>query len=140
MALWSTCLESSNKEECRQGSAWARFYPWKVLLLRTRRIFLWTVVLPFCIHGTIATQTWKKTIFFTPARFEQKLFYMRKCVTCDRSEFATKQRKMCLTTNMSKIRLPHIYKCNNYVIMIKINPLLTAILKNLQNKSSKVLL
>ena len=30
-------------------------------------------------------QTWKKTIFFTPARFEQKLFYPRKCITCDKS-------------------------------------------------------
>ena len=28
-----------------------------VLLLRTRRMFLWTVVLPFCIHATIATNT-----------------------------------------------------------------------------------
>ena len=51
----------------------------------------------------------EKHIFFTPARFEQQLFYPRKCVTCDKSEFATKQRKMCLTTSMSKIRLPHIY-------------------------------
>ena len=60
-------------------------------------------------------QTWKKTFFFTPARFEQKLFYPRKCVTCDKSEFATKQRKMCI----SKIRLPHIYRSNNYVIINK---------------------
>ena len=76
----------------------------------------------------------EKDNFFTPARFEQKLFYPRKCVTCDKSEFATKQRKMCLTTSMSKIRLPHIYRSNNYVI-IKKNPLLTAIFKNLPNKN-----
>ena len=38
-------------------------------------------------------QTWKKTIF-TPARFEQKLFYPIKCITCNKSDFATKQRKM----------------------------------------------
>ena len=63
-------------------------------------------------------QTWK-FFFFTPARFEQELFYPRKCVTCDKSEFATKQRKMCLTTSMSKIRLPHIYRSNNYVIINK---------------------
>ena len=68
---------------------------------------------------TAQEQTWKKTIFFTPARFEQKLFYPRKCVTCDRSEFATKQHKMWLTTSMSKIRLPHIYRSNNYVIINK---------------------
>ena len=61
----------------------------------------------------------EKDNFFTPARFEQKLFYPRKCVTCDKSEFATKQRKMCLTTSMSKIRLPHIYRSNNYVIIEK---------------------
>ena len=46
-----------NKEECHQGSAEARFYSWKVLLLRARRMFLWTVLLPFCIHVTIATNT-----------------------------------------------------------------------------------
>ena len=72
------------------------------------------------LNGKSATsQTWKRTIFFTPARFEQKIFYPRKCVTCDKSEFATKQRKMCLTTSMSKIILPHIYRSNNYVIIIK---------------------
>ena len=61
----------------------------------------------------------EKDKFLTPARFEQKLFYPRKCVTCDKSEFATKQREMFLTTRMSKIRLPHIYRSNNYVITIK---------------------
>ena len=57
MAPGSTCPESGNKEECHQGSSGARFYSWKVLLLRARRMFLWTGVLPFCIHGTIATNT-----------------------------------------------------------------------------------
>ena len=57
MAPGSTFPESINKEECHQGSAGARFYSWKVLLLRVRGIFLWTVVLPFCIHATIATNT-----------------------------------------------------------------------------------
>ena len=61
----------------------------------------------------------EKDNFFTPARFEQKLFYPRKCVTCDKSEFTTKQRKMCLTTSMGKIRLQHIYRSNNYVIINK---------------------
>ena len=57
MAHGSTCPESSNKEEYHQGAAGARFYSWKVLLLRAIRMFLWTVVLPFCIHETIATNT-----------------------------------------------------------------------------------
>ena len=61
----------------------------------------------------------EKDNYFTPARFEQKLFYPTKCVTCDKSEFATKQRKICLTTSMSKIRLPHINRSNNYVIINK---------------------
>ena len=80
---------------------------------------------------TEVTQTWKKTIF-TPARFEQKIFYPRKCVTCYKSEFATKHSKMCLC--LSKIRLPHICRSNNYVIIQK-NPLLTAIFKNLPIKN-----
>ena len=39
-------------------------------------------------------ETWKKTIFFTSARFQLKLFYPRKCVNCDKSKFAKKQRKL----------------------------------------------
>ena len=45
-----------------------------------------------------------------------KTFLPKKCVNCDKIEFATKQRKMYLTTNISKIRLPHTYRGNNYVI------------------------
>ena len=52
---------------------------------------------------------------FTQAKFQPKLFYPKKCVNCDKSEFATKQRKMYLTTSMSKIRLPPIYRGKNYV-------------------------
>ena len=78
------------------------------------------------------TADMEKTIFFTPARLEQKLFYPRKCLTCNKSEFTTKQRKMCLTK--SKKRLPHIYRSNKYVIINK-NLLLTAIFKNLPNKN-----
>ena len=76
----------------------------------------------------------EKDYFLTPARFEQKLFYLRKYITCDKSEFVTKQRKMCLTISISKIRLPHIHRSNNYVIIIT-NSLLTAIFKNLPNKN-----
>ena len=57
MTPGSTGPESSKKEECHQGSAGARFYSWKVLLLRVRRMYLWTVVLLFCIHVTITTNT-----------------------------------------------------------------------------------
>ena len=49
-----------------------------------------------------------KRQFFIQARFEPKLFYPKKCVNCDNCEFATKQRKLYLTTSMSKIRMPHI--------------------------------
>ena len=38
-------------------------------------------------------QTCKKTIFFTQARVEQKKL-PKKCVNCQISEFATKQRKI----------------------------------------------
>ena len=52
----------------------------------------------------------KKDNYFTQARFDPKLFYPKKCVNFDKSEFATKQRKMYLTTSMNKTRLPHIYR------------------------------
>ena len=61
------------------------------------------------------SQIWKKTIFVTLARVDPKLFCLKKCVNFDKSEFATKQRKMYLTTSMSKIRLPPIYRGKNYV-------------------------
>ena len=61
----------------------------------------------------------EKDNLLNTARFEKKVFYPRKCVTCDKSEFVTKQREMFLTTSMSKIRLPHIYRSNNDVIIIK---------------------
>ena len=48
---------------------WNNSLPWlldqffqRVLLLRARRMFLMTVVLPFCIHATIATNTKTDTI------------------------------------------------------------------------------
>ena len=61
------------------------------------------------VHGTIRNG---KDNIFSPARFEQNLFYPRKCLFCDKREFATKQRKMYFTTCMSKIRLSHIYRGN----------------------------
>ena len=63
MAPGSTCSESSNKEECHQGSAGAR----------ARRMFLWTVVLPFCIHVTIATNTSSYTVFQWPNNGQTEL-------------------------------------------------------------------
>ena len=39
----------------------------------------------------------KKFNLFTQAKFEQKLFYPKKCVNCNISEFVTKQRKMYCT-------------------------------------------
>ena len=62
---------------------------------------------------TSLMQTWKQAIFFTQARFDPKLFYPKKCVNFEKSEFATKQRKIYLTTSMSKTRLPHIYRNKN---------------------------
>ena len=44
----------------------------------------------------------EKDNFLTQARFVPKLFYPKKCVNFDKIEFATKQRKMYLTTSMSK--------------------------------------
>ena len=51
----------------------------------------------------------KKDNFFTQAKFQQKLFYPKKYISCDESCFATKQCKMYSTKSMSNIRLPHIY-------------------------------
>ena len=77
----------------------------------------------------------QKDNFSTPATFEQKLFYPRKCTNCDKSEFTTKQHEIYLTTSMSKIRLPHICKGKNYEISKK-NPLLNS-LSLLQQNSVK---
>ena len=71
-----------------------------------------------CNCNRAIQQTRKERKNSTLARFELKLVYPRKCVNCDKSEFTTKQRKMYLTTSKSKIRLPHIYRGNNYVIDI----------------------
>ena len=54
--------------------------------------------------------------FFTQGRLEAKLFYPKKWVNCNKSEFATKQRKVHLTISMTKINLARIYRGNNYVI------------------------
>ena len=54
-----------------------------------------------------------KDHFFTQARFDPKLFYLEKCLNFDKSEFATKQRKIYLKTSISKTRLPHIYRGKN---------------------------
>ena len=45
----------------------------------------------------------------------EKLLYSKKCVICDKMEFVTKERKMYFTKYMSKVRLSHIYRGNNYV-------------------------
>ena len=63
------CSYSGNKEEWQRGSAEARFFSLKVLLSRTRRMFLQTVVLPFCIDATIPTNT---TIRPPPKKNPQK--------------------------------------------------------------------
>ena len=60
-------------------------------------------------------QTWKKTIDFTQARFYPKLFYLKKCINFHKRELVTKQRKMYLTSSMSKTRLPHTFRGKNYV-------------------------
>ena len=66
---------------------------------------------PVTFHlAPVTYQTWKKTIFFTQARFHPELFYPKKCANFDKSEFATKKSKMYLTTKKSKTRLPQIYR------------------------------
>ena len=57
----------------------------------------------------------KRQFFLKQARFDPKIFNPEKCVIFDKSEFATKQRKMYSTTSMSKTRLPHIYIGKKYV-------------------------
>ena len=77
-----------------------------------------------CIQGRLnlsicadsSNSDMEKDNFLTQARFDPKPFYPKKCVNFDKGEFATKQRKMYLTTSMSKTRLPHIYRGKNYVI------------------------
>ena len=60
------------------------------------------------LRGWLIAGMEKKHNVFTQARLEAKLFYPKKCVNFDKSEFATKQRKVYLTISMSKIRLPRI--------------------------------
>ena len=74
-----------------------------------------------------------KIHFFYVFKVWAKLIYPIKCVNSDKSEFMTKQRKMYLTTSMSKIRLSHIYNGNNYVIY----PLSKAKVKKILNKTPK---
>ena len=63
-----------------------------------------------------------KDNFLTQARFDPKLFYPKKRVDYHKSEFAIKQREMGLTTSISKTRLPHLYRGNNYVINFICSP------------------
>ena len=70
----------------------------------------------FPIYPCRSKADMEKVNFVTQARFEPKLFYPKKCVNCNKSDFATKQRKIYLATIMSKIRLPQIYRSNNYGI------------------------
>ena len=52
----------------------------------------------------------------------QHYFTTKKGVNFVKSEFATKQRKMYLTTSMSKTRLSHIYRGKNYVFYFICSP------------------
>ena len=56
----------------------------------------------------------EKDNFLAQAKFDPKQFYPKKRVNFNKSEFATKQRKIC----MSKTRLPHIYRGKKYVIYL----------------------
>ena len=58
-----------------------------------------------------------KRQFFLPEQgLSQNYFTQKSAYIATKSECETKQRKMYLTTSMSKIRLPHVYRGNNYVI------------------------
>ena len=58
----------------------------------------------------------EKYNLFTQAWLGPKLFYPKKCINCNKIKFATKQSKRYFTKSMSKIRLPHIYRGNNYFL------------------------
>jgi hypothetical protein len=58
----------------------------------------------------------KRQYFLHEQGLIQNHFTQTRCVNYNKSEFATKQRKMFLTTTMNKIALPHNYRGNNYVI------------------------
>ena len=51
----------------------------------------WTIHIRHCTLKTTLKKTWEKTIFFTQASFKHKLFYLKKCVNCKKSELARKQ-------------------------------------------------
>ena len=42
----------------------------------------------------------EKDNYFTQTKFESKLFYPKKCVNCDKCEFATKQDNMYFATSI----------------------------------------
>ena len=58
---------------------------------------------PFCqsVLWRISPTDMEKDNFLTQEKFDPNLFYPKKWVIFDKSEFATKQRKMFLTTIMS---------------------------------------
>ena len=52
-------------------------------------------------------QTWKKTTFLHKEGLSQNYYTQYRAINYNKSEFATKQRKVYLTTNMSKKGPPH---------------------------------
>ena len=57
----------------------------------------------------------EKTTFLHKQRLHQNYVTQNRCVNYKKSEFATKQQKMYLTTTMSKIGLAHNYRGNNVI-------------------------
>ena len=65
-------------------------------------------------HENIAP-TWKRQHLYT-SKDLAKTISPEKWVKCNKSALATKQRKIYLTTRMSKVKLVHIFRINTYVI------------------------
>ena len=99
-------------------------------------ICIWVagLYMEFCLTSALSVDRWHrvrhwKIHFIYKSNIWAKTILHKKCANCNKSEFATKQRKLYLTKKMSKIRLPHIYGGNNYVINNKFS--------TLKNKSEK---
>ena len=92
--FWTLYCTPNCTLKCIKMSYWLVYYLWKT---------------------TLPALDMEKDKLFTQARFDPTLIYTKKCVNLDKGDFATKHRKMYLITSISKTRLPHIYRGQNYI-------------------------
>ena len=88
------------------------------------------------LFTSAVTQARQKTTVLHEQGLSPNYFTQNRCVNYNKSEFATKQHKMCLKTTMSKIEPLHNYRGNIYVIHFLFS-ILKVKIKSLLSKSFK---